>query len=146
MLDNCYCITSYLEILGLENVYIYSLSVSEGWAMGASTLWALEEAVFKLSAIHMKASLGQDRPPGLFTRSLAGVSSLRAVPLGVLVAGCWRQPGHLRAPHRASGFPGERSSERLSEVEATVFPVILLSVVSLAHSRGEGSMQSRHPW
>ena len=31
-----YCITSYPEIPGLKNASIFSLSASEGWAMGAS--------------------------------------------------------------------------------------------------------------
>ena len=126
-------------------VYLFSLSF---WGLGYGGLWlrVSEEVVFKLSAIHMKASLGQDRSPGLFTWSLAGVSSLQVVRLGVLVAGCWRQPGaHLR--HFTGHLAFLRaSSERLSEVEAMVFPVILLSVVSLAHSRGEGSTRgSRVP-
>lgn len=146
MLDNCYCITSYLEILGLENVYIYSLSVSEGWAMGASgsgflrrlcsscrpSIWRLHWGKIDLQAY----SRGRWQESVLCELSHWVSWSLAAGDsLGHLSGHLTGHLAFLRA-----------SSERLSEVEATVFPVILLSVVSLAHSRGEGSTRgSRVP-
>ena len=111
MLDNYYCITSYPAIPGLKNASIFSLSASEGWAMGASAQGFWGGCVQAVSRPY--EGFARARLTSRLIHVVVGRTRFFAsCPTGCLgrwlletALSSWALGPHLRASHMASGFP-----------------------------------------